>query len=166
MSDGIAILDENYPTANAMLVATFAGSVIYVFNASDWRTGLQDKIYAIGFSFIDTGGTWATPVSVIPGTYVVVIFTGKNTKTVLQDNLVVAEPTESFSTSILTDPAPIVEVGQIGLGATTGFGDGSPGATVSTTNQGTGDGPTAPDVIVGYIKFNKDGSDIWIPYMV
>lgn len=70
----------------------------------------------------------------------------------------------TLSTLVLTGAPPTVSAGQLGLGSTTGFGNGSSGTAVTTTTQGTGSGPVTPQTVAGYIEANVGGTTVWLPY--
>lgn len=52
----------------------------------------------------------------------------------------------------------------LGIGDTTGFGNGSSGTAMTTTTKSTGTGPTTPQTIVGYLEINIGGTNYWVPY--
>lgn len=52
---------------------------------------------------------------------------------------------------------------QLGLGNTTGFGNGAAGTAVTTTLKGTGSGPTAPQTVVKYLEVDIGGTKFWLP---
>ncbi len=60
---------------------------------------------------------------------------------------------------------PSVPGGAIGIGTTTGFGNGGIPTAVTTVLLGTGSGPTTPQTIIGFLKINVGGTDHWVPYM-
>lgn len=58
--------------------------ILYVFKSSDWDTGKTSPNYAIGVSGLDISGNWtSTPISVIHGTYHIVVIGPDGTKIVL-----------------------------------------------------------------------------------
>src|SRR5665213_350617 len=63
---------------------------------------------------------------------------------------------------ILTGATPTTIAGQVGLGTTTGFGNGIPATPVTTTTLGTGSGPVAPQTIVNYLEIDIAGTKYWI----
>jgi len=84
---------------------------------------------------------------------------------------VVLDTTPTFITSlispvvILTGATPTTTAGQVGLGVTTGFGNGTPATAVTTTTLGTGSGPATPQTVVGYLEIDIAGTKAWIPYV-
>lgn len=64
----------------------------------------------------------------------------------------------------ITAGTPTTIVGQIGLGSTVGFGNGTPSTAVTTTTKGTGSGPITPQTVVGYLEIDVAGTKFWMPY--
>lgn len=66
---------------------------------------------------------------------------------------------------ILTAITPSLGVGpgQVGLGTTTGFGNGVAATPVTTTTRGTGSGPANPQLVTNYLEINIGGVPFWIP---
>jgi hypothetical protein len=58
---------------------------------------------------------------------------------------------------------PTTGTGQIGLGTTVGFGNGTPATPITTTTKSTGTGPAAPQTIVNYLEIDIAGTKSWIP---
>lgn len=71
--------------------------------------------------------------------------------------------TVEMPNTVLTGATPTVAALQVGLGTTTGFGNGSSGTAVTTTTKGTGSGPANPQTVVDYLKINIGGTDYWMP---
>lgn len=63
----------------------------------------------------------------------------------------------------LTADTPTVSAGQLGLGKTTGFGNGVIPTAITTILKVTGSGPTTPQTIVNFLKINIGGADFWVP---
>ena len=51
----------------------------------------------------------------------------------------------------------------LGLGNTTGFGNGSAGTAVTTTTKSTGSGPATPQTVVSYLKVTIGSTVYWLP---
>jgi hypothetical protein len=53
-------IDQNYPTANALLVPgpNQSSYTVFVYNYSDWSLGNQSTLYAIAQSQVNSDGTW------------------------------------------------------------------------------------------------------------
>lgn len=53
-------IDQNYPTANALLVPgpNQSSYTVFVYNYSDWVLGNQSTLYAIAQSQVNSDGTW------------------------------------------------------------------------------------------------------------
>lgn len=53
-------LDENFPTANALLVPgpSAQSFTVFVYSFLDWSKGNQDTVYSIAQSGVNTDGTW------------------------------------------------------------------------------------------------------------
>lgn len=83
---------------------------------------------------------------------------GKNSS----DNLTFPNSIQAAS-SILTASAPTVSAGQLGLGSTSGFGNGTAGTAMTTTTKSTGSGPTTPQTVKQYLQVNLGGTTYWIP---
>jgi len=64
---------------------------------------------------------------------------------------------------ILDGATPTTSGTQVGVGNTTGFGNGSAGTAVTTTTKSTGTGPTTPQTIVKYLEIDLGGTKYWIP---
>src|SRR5665213_3280964 len=64
-------IDQNYPTANALLVPGINRRLytVFIFNYSDWSVGNQDPIYAIAQSGVNADGTWRGVFDPITQTY-------------------------------------------------------------------------------------------------
>lgn len=58
---------------------------------------------------------------------------------------------------------PAGAASQLGLGTTTGFGNGTPATAVTTTTLGTGSGPANPQTIVNHLKVTIGGTVYYIP---
>lgn len=70
---------------------------------------------------------------------------------------------ELGSPLVLDAATPTVGASQVGLGTTTGFGNGTPATAMTTTTKGTGSGPANPQTVVSYLKVNVGGTDFWMP---
>jgi hypothetical protein len=71
--------------------------------------------------------------------------------------------TTTSSTVVLTAATPTSTTGQVGLGTTAGFGNGTPATPMTTTTKSTGTGPTTPQTIVNYLEIDIAGTKYWIP---
>lgn len=68
----------------------------------------------------------------------------------------------SLALSVAT---PTTSAGQLGLGTTTGFGNGAAGTAMTTTLLGTGSGPAAPQTVINYLQIDRAGTKFYIPLM-
>jgi hypothetical protein len=66
-------------------------------------------------------------------------------------------------TFYVASPTTAVAAGQLGIGTTSGFGNGAAGTAVTTTTKNTGTGPTTPQTIVNYLEVNLAGTNYWVP---
>lgn len=64
--------------------------------------------------------------------------------------------------AILTGGTPTTSSGQIGLGTTTGIGNGG-AANIQAPAKGSGTGPATPTTVVDWLEIDKAGSKFWIP---
>lgn len=86
----LAVVDltQNYGSTGALVPVlsvslaktyTLDQFVLFIFNSSDWNVGRKDPMYAIGATALDVSGNWAsTPITVVPGTYHIVIMNSDN----------------------------------------------------------------------------------------
>jgi hypothetical protein len=63
---------------------------------------------------------------------------------------------------IITAATPTTTTGQLGLGTTTGVGNGAAG-NVQAPAKSTGSGPATPGTIVQWLEIDLAGSKYWIP---
>ncbi len=66
---------------------------------------------------------------------------------------------------LVAGATPTAAAGQVGLGTTAGFGNGTPATAVTTTTKGTGTGPTTAATVVNYLQINIAGTAYYIPLM-
>lgn len=59
--------------------------------------------------------------------------------------------------------SPITSGDTVQIGNTVGRGNGTTGVALTTTAQGTGTGPTAPQTIVAHLKVNLGNQTFWLP---
>lgn len=130
-----------------------------------FRDAANNVIRALPFQFtgagpanLDTQGPMnSVPLPVTPNNAALLAsnntFSGSNT----------FQGTTTVGTFALTNVTPIVSSGQVGLGTTSGFGNGAAGTAVTTTLKGTGSGPTTPQTVVNYLEINIAGTNYWIP---
>ena len=83
-------LSQDYGSAGRYKVTlSNPGSyILYVFNTSDWVNGNTATNFAIATTNIDSSGNWlSTPISVVHGTYNLVLFGRDGSKVVIASSL-------------------------------------------------------------------------------
>jgi len=63
----------------------------------------------------------------------------------------------------ITGATPTGTGTKLGLGNTTGFGNGAAATPVTTTLLGTGSGPANPQTVVKYLEIDLGGTKYWLP---
>lgn len=90
-------LNQDYPTSGALVVSipNAASYSVYAFRSADWDAMLRNPSYSAGFSALDNAGNWATPISVVDGTYTIVAIASDGTgSVVVRPYLHVASPND------------------------------------------------------------------------
>lgn len=88
-------LTQNYGGTNALLPlgGDLSSYILMIFNSSDWEVGNCDNTYAIAMTELDDSGNWqVSPLSIVPGTYHLIIRNNFGITTVFRPYLSVTGP--------------------------------------------------------------------------
>lgn len=147
--------DQITPASTYWEIAVYGATSLGPVSVANYtfNSGSYDLSTAIPLSV--TAGQVAAPNAVLTNP--------TNTQTISTYGLNVSELLALGAAVTIAGATPTASGTILGLGNTTGFGNGSAGTAVTTTTKNTGTGPTTPQTVVKYLEIDLGGTKYWIP---
>lgn len=152
MSAGTGTLNISGTSAYIMFPSQVAAQNFLVVNNAGSNYAAMRVYNSSSSSRLDIGFTAAAGTAATPAV------------TFKDDSSALFGGTVEVTSALTVDGATPTGTGtKLGIGNTSGFGNGTAGTAVTTTLIGTGSGPATPQTIKKYLEIDLGGTKFWVP---